>query len=268
MARIPERIVEVNVGPPGALGLKLTGLYTEFDVERQNGSTPNKANISVYNLGEQSIRTIEKPGNLVQLLAGEDIVAQLFFGDVAKRGVKTKQNGVNKITTISAADGRRQFRESVFVRSYPPGTVNRRIINDVIAVMGLSTGFISPSLPTVTFSSGWAFAGKGRDAFTELLEPHDAIWDIQDRALNILMPGDIIPGGAVLLSAKSGLRGSPERTDKGVNFVSRLDPRIFPSRVVVLDALRLKGDFKVTKVKHRGNSRGSVWESQGTAVPR
>jgi len=267
MALIPEAIVEVRIGPPGALGLRIAKLYIDFDVKRVAGSTPNKASISIYNLSENHIRQIERPRQVVQLLAGDGIAGQLFFGDIAKRGVLTKQNGPDRVTTIKGADGRLIFREGVFSRSYSPGATRDQIITDISAAIGVTRGF-TDQLEPVTFPTGWTFSGKARDALTELLEPDGVGWSIQDGALELVKFGNAKPGGAILISAATGMRGFPEQTDKGVTVRTKLDPRGKPNSVIVLDTKRLKGNYRAKAVNHKGNSRRTTWETEYKGVPR
>lgn len=264
MVAIPERLVETRIGPAGSVGISLANIYTEFQVTQVRGSTPDKAQIKIWNLGELSLRQLETPPRqTVQLLAGEAVPAQFFLGDIARRGISTKQQGVDRITTIKAADGRTRFRESTLSVTYPPGTTIRRILVDIIGALQLGTGFITqdPRLD-VAFPGGWAYFGKAREALTELMDSVGVGWYIQSGLLYIVADTDVLPAQGILYNALSGLRGSPERTDKGVNLTVKLDPRAKPGRILVLDSTLMKGSFTIVKATHKGNTRGSVWESK------
>lgn len=265
MTTIPERIVQVRVGQSGAAGFQWTGpLYITFDVEVHTGRTPSKGTIALHNLKDDSVAFIESPNQVVQLLAGETVPNLLFQGDVHPRDSGTKWNGPTRVTTIKAADGRRIFRDANFTGSYPPNTTRDTILPDVIAAMAIPSGYIA-TLPPKQYPAGWVWAGRGARALDDLLGS-DATWSIQRGALQILLANTPIPGNAVVISAATGMIGSPERTKNGANFRHILDPRIRPGGPVRIESKKFTGDCRVTKAQHFGDSRGQRWETSGSAV--
>lgn len=268
LVRIPNRIVEVRVGLPGAQGTSFAfPLRVEATAEHTSGRLPNKIKVTLYNLSEDSIRKLEVPGTVVQAFAGEDVPGLLGRGDVAVKGVRTKIAPPNRVTSLEAGDGRRRWRESELSKSWPPNTTLNQILNEAIVAFGVPRGFVSPRLPLTTkFASGYAWLGRVRDLLDDILAPHSAEWTLKDGQIDILMPGDALPGNAVFLSPSTGLVGAAERTSKGVNFTSLLNPQIRPGKGIQLDSFAAKGLFRVSKVSHKVDSRGIIWETKGEAV--
>lgn len=265
MTTIPDRIVQVRVGPSGGGGLMWSApLFITFDVEVHTGRTPNKGTINLHNLKDDSVAFIESPDQVVQLLAGEGTPDLLFQGDIHPRDSGTAWEGGTRKTTIIAADGRRKFRDSNFSASYPPNTTRNTILPDVIAGLAVPSSYIA-TLPPKQYPAGWAWCGRAARALDDILGT-DATWSIQAGALQILLTGTPMPGNAVVISAATGMIGSPKRTKNGVDFRHRLDPRIRPGGPVRIESREFTGDCRATKARHAGDSWGQVWQTSGSAV--
>jgi hypothetical protein len=265
---IPDRLVRVLVGPSGAPGREFKGpLRIVFKLDQTNGSKPNKAEIQIYNLSLNTINFIERSGKTLQLFVGEGAAGRVFAGDVASRGVMTRIDVPNRVTTIRCADGRRKWREQRFVRAYSPGITRLQVLRDVIAATGLPLGFQSAQLRDLNFATGWSFGGKARDALTQLLKIDNSRYSIQDGILQILAADEVEPGNAPLITPGTGLKQSPTRTDKGVSFQSVLNLSVKPGRAFRIESIAVTGDFKCTKATHSGDSRGIEWNTAGQGLP-
>lgn len=265
---LPPRLVEVRVGPPGGAGKSWKDpLFIEFEVPRTSGRAPSKSKAKLHMLGPDSLQWLDQPGMLLYILAGEGVSQQLFAGDIASNGVKTKKTGPNWVTTIDAADGRRKYRDTIFSKSYPPGITLDVILADLITALGIPLAYKSSLLPPVTFAGGWAFSGRARDALSELLDPIGASWSIQNGSLQILAALEPAPGNAILISPNTGMHGSPERSDKGVVVTTTLTPAMAPGLPFTLQSIFVTGSYKATTVLHKGNSRGLEWKTKITGVP-
>jgi len=190
----------------------------------------------------------------------------VFFGDVDPRGVSTAL-GVDRITTVRAGDGRRNYRDAVFVRSYPSATPSTVILLDILVAMGLPVGYQDPLLIPVLFPAGTAWTGRARDALDDVVGAMLGTWSIQDGAIQIIANGSSVPDTAVVISSTTGMRGSPKRTDRGVEVTTTLLPTVRPGRIVSIASLQISGFFRVAKVKHTFDSWGLQWETELLAEP-
>jgi hypothetical protein len=262
------RKLQVKIGPPGGTGKLWEDLYMSARVEMANGRAPNKATIKMYNLSKTSVNFIEKPGLTVQLLAGVGVLGNLFLGDITKRGVKTRWAMPDRETEIKAADGRRAFRDSLFVASYPAQTTRSQILNDLLSRMGIARGYIDPTIPERTFPAGTMWAMSSRDVLSELWAQDKAKWSIKSGALQVLREGQPDKSLAIVVGPETGLIGTIEKTDKGVKFKHDFDSRFQPNAVVVSKSTEVQGSFRIVKVSHNIDSFGNQWESDVNAVPR
>lgn len=260
MSRIPQRVIETRIGPPGGAALAFRELFQTVKVKKGNGGTPNKATITIHNLSQGTLAALERPGFVVQVLAGLDIPTPIFTGDIGRRSMKTKIAGGNtRITTIEATDGRRRYRDAKFSASYPAGTTRDAILPDILASLVLPVGPL-PILPPNNFPAGWAFAGRSRSALSVLLDD-DAIWSIQDGAIMIVLAGQLAPGNAVLISPATGMRGTPERTKKGLKVVNALIPNARIGLPVVVQSREVQGSYRAATVDHDIDNRSGPWDT-------
>jgi hypothetical protein len=112
----------------------------------------------------------------------------------------------------------------------------------------------------VTFPTGWAYVGKARGMLSELVHMTPLAWWMQQGALIYIMgPGELVPGNVPLLTPQSGLRGSPKRTDKGIEFEARFNPALAPGGGVSLQSLAVSGLYRVTTLTNEVDNWGPAW---------
>lgn len=264
---LPLPKVEVRVGPPGSTNAKRwVDQYVKFRVKRTANRKPNTAQIKIYNLGPDSVEYLKTPGLVAVLLAGDNYPASMFRGDIGKRGVLTKREGPNLVTTLKVGDGRRVYRDAWFSKSFPAGTTREVMIQQVIAEMAIPIGSLGTVAP-YTFAGPTAFNAPARDVLTELLELDQSAWMLQDGAIYLFALGETLPGNAILVSPETGLMGSPEITSKGVNFKVRLNPVIRERSLIQLRSSEATMALRVATVDQSGDSYARSWETKVQAKP-
>jgi hypothetical protein len=274
---IPEqqalRQVEVIIGPPGGVGRRFRGqasptqpgLWIAGIVEHTSGSRPNKGKIKIHNLGDDSAGFIDTPGNVIQVLAGEDGTGGLFRGDITR--VETRQETPTRVTAIEAAEGQRIWRDSVIAQTWPPNTTRTQILSDVLAVMGAARGRISALLPERVFATGLVWSGATRDLLNMLYDADlGERWTMTGNAVDVIADGDA-PGNVQILAPDTGLIGSPARTKRGgVKAKVKLSATLRPGGGIEVSSRFVQGLFRIVKVVHQFDSRGSPWLSDVEGV--
>lgn len=273
------RQAEVTVAPiDGTDGISVSGLRVTFQVAKTSSSEPNTATVSIYNLAEFSRGRIKAKDQAVVLRAGyTDLVEQVCAG-VIKR-VEHRREGVDIVTELELKDGGRDLLEPEFRRSYARATSRRRIVNDIITTMPhTAVGRINAAGLRGVTSGKLSFSTTSKLAMDRVARAWGFEWSVQDGALQILdRDGTVEPVElAVVLSANSGLIGSPARTGQegarasrsrsrkqqaGARFTSLLFPSIRPGRYVLLRSEFVSGAFKAQSVEHSGDTHGSDWQT-------
>ncbi len=266
MPTIERRILEVRAGPPGGTGRLWRDIYTEVEIERVTGAKPNKAKVKLYNLGDLSIQVLQTPGHVIQVLAGEGaVVGAIFTGDIDRNSVKRTRAGRDIVTEVTAQDGQRIYRDSVFVRTYPRDTTRSQVLSDLLAEMRLARGYIAP-LPERTYATSRVYAAPARHVLDQLWAPDRATWSIQGGALVVLAQGQAAPGNAPVLSAQTGMIGVPQRDKAGIKIKSFWIPGTFPGMGFQVKSLFQGGEFRAVKIRDVLDSDGKRWETELTGA--
>lgn len=267
-SRLPGRIVQLRAGLPNLAGRLWTGpLVINADVTLTSSNKPNKAKIDIMNLSRESVQFLEQPGILVELLAGEGLAGLVFRGEL--RGLSDVRSILKpggRVTTLEPQDGRREWLTTYITRSWPVNTTNRQILTDAFAAMGLGVGYISPALPTKVFATAYTWRGPPRGIVNDLLTPVGAKWNHAGGVVNVIMPGETMPGNVPVLSSATGMIGSPKRKGKTITVESLFNGLIRPNGGIQVEAREVQGLFRVDKVRHRPDSRGIIWRSMTDAV--
>lgn len=266
---IPRRIVDIRIGESSGAARSFTELFCWFNVKSWMEKKPNEAKVKIYNLSESTINSLERPGLVLQVNAGFDVAGQLFQGSISKDGVATTNSGPDWITEISAADGRRAYRDALFTETYPPAYPVLAILNAIAAAMNKPltiAATITPPVRTLLNQTktptGWTFSEKARDALDRVLGPFGLSWGIVSGVVYIFDPFIPLPGNAPLITPTGGLHGSPKRTKKGINITSDLDPRIQTGRAFAVQARLVRGEYIAEQTEHEGDTWGTVWRTQ------
>jgi len=268
MTELRRRRSSIIVGATRIDGLRLT-----FDVERNDQRDPNKGTFSVTNLSEATRTRLEARGQIVVVEAGYQNVYGAIFTGTSFR-VAHARSGPDMITTIEASDGGKEVSSLVGAWSFSRGASVADAVAAVARGIGLpisSGSTITPTSPT--FPNGWAFAGRAGDGLDAITKAAGLTWSVQDGQVQILVDGD---GGdgvtAVVLSASTGMIGSPERVDvkdektremkRRVKVRCLIQPSIRPARLVdirSLDVPALSGIYVVKTQKITGDTHGDDW---------
>ena len=271
-ALLDGRAWQLKAGAPGASGLTWGQPFADqdeplqiaFQVKHTRRRGSNKATISLNNLSDASIGHLEVPGTVVQLSAGyqnRNLIANIFNGQIAKKGVKTQRGPDGTYTTtIQAGEAELSLQDTVLAISLGPGTDNRGALVRIATALGV-TLYDPTSIPKRSVSTGWVYDGRASEALDELAQSVGADWSIQGNELQILKPGAARQEVVFIVSPSSGLLGIPESVKEGVAFTSYLLPALRPNRKVQVQSDTLTGLYVVDEVDHNGNWRQGPWVS-------
>lgn len=250
-------------------GLADSGLRVAFDIHRTLKNEPNKAEIKVWNLAEETRAFLEVDDEIpVQIEAGYASTSLLFLGNL--KTASSESDGVDTITTVSSGDGEKALRKARVSISFPRGTPIKSVIDQLAAVFDLTPGNLATLLYTFqgggsSFINGGAFHGSAAWELTRLLRSCGKEWSVQNGEIQILDRDKTLLGEAVLLSTATGLVGSPSiKTDaktkkKYLNATMLLASEVAPGRLLVMQSKHISGTFRIETCNYIGDTHGSDW---------
>lgn len=266
-------------------GLDLSELRIKFAVKRSDTMTPNVADIRVYNVEEQTALRIRKEFTRVILQAGYDGNYGVIFQGNIKQVIISRESATDNFIDIIAGDGDRAYNFAAINKSIAKGSTQKDQVTaalDTMSDKGVTAGHLGELGPT-QLPRGKVMYGSSREYLRNTAQTNDSSWSIQDGKVNFVSKSSYLPGERVVLTSKTGMIGTPQQTNEGVNVKCLLNPNIqIATRVQIDNAsiqrykinlsvpnspanipapLTADGVYYVLVVEHTGDNRGVEWYS-------
>lgn len=299
-----NREASLVIGAEGGKGRELKGLRFAFSIQKGATKSPNQCTVRIWNAAPDTRATIEVIGNVLILKAGyiEDVGASTIFTGNVTRSL-TVREGADLITELEMEDGFLEFRDTKVSISFAKGATTKQVLSELAKKFELPVRQLPSDIADKTYSAGFAFVGRVRDAMDRACDFMNLEWSIQNREIQIIPKGGVFTQRAYLLSSNTGLIGSPEqesktmtekaaakigitssqagvrkttRRDKDGNVQERLkvmgykvktllQPFIEPGGYVQLKTRGINGEFfRVEELVHVGDTHGNEWHTELT----
>lgn len=268
--------------------IDLSELRIRFSVRRGTISTPNTADIRVYNVSAATARKAQlKEFGRVVLMAGYAGNYGVIFDGTIKQVRRGRESQTDTYLDITAADGDSAYNWSVINMSLAAGSTAQDHLKAAVQAMegrGVTMGD-SGQLSTNKLPRGKVMFGLSRDVLDNLGRTQDVSWSIQDGKMTLIPNTAYLPGDAIVVNYQTGMVGLPEQTQNGVNVRMLLNPSVKIGRLLRIDnasiqTLRLSpapldeaqnrllleqislaadGVYKTLIADHHGDTRGNEW---------
>lgn len=283
-----NRFISLKIGGPDVEGIDLSDLRIRFSVRRGDLSTPNSADIRVYNVSAETARKSRlREFERVVLQAGYPGNYGTIFDGTIKQVRRGRESQTDTYLDITAADGDSAYNFAVTSVTLAAGASPSDQINAVMADLeakGVRLGEL-PNLPNTRLPRGKVIFGMTRNHLDNLGRTTDISWSIQDGQLTLIPNTAYLPGEAVVLNAETGMVGLPEQTQNGITVKALLNPGIRIGRVLQINNSSIQlyryglalsdvqgnqwvkqsayldadGFYRPIVVNHYGDSRGNDW---------
>lgn len=249
--------------------VEITRPFTlEFTIVRQNTSSAQTGSFRIYGLGEEVRDAIQKDIfqftqlRAIQLRAGYDnpngkFMALVFNGTV-KQAYSYREKNI-WVTEIEAYDGGFPMANGngVAITQAPGFTAAATMLQLAKFLPGMTGQPIIGSFPTKN-KRGEVLFGNAWDL---IQQKSNGLAMIDNGQLKVLNYSDVIQGEIPVLSAESGLLGSPKRTTSTLEFDMLFEPRLTLGQVVEVRSLtnrQYNRAWKVIGFEHRGTISDAV----------
>ncbi len=268
------RKTRVSFGLKGQPFTVVTGLFTQFNVEKSSEKTSDRTSIQIYNLNETSRATLQEKNVIVRLDVGyQDNLDELFVGNISK-GSSDRQ-GNAWVTTIEAGDGQDALKNAQVNTTLGPGANTKQVLETLASSLGKGIGTIKGVVSNKLFQNGITLTGDVETRIDEVVDKMGLEWYIQDDKLHVLPPDEPSEDIGILLTPNTGLIGSPvEREEskgggKFLEFTSLLRAQIKPGVSLRIQSRDVDGFFKVRKATYSGDNRKGPFEvvCEAKAIP-
>jgi hypothetical protein len=266
-------------------GLDLSELRIKFSVKRSDTMTPNTADIRVYNLEEKTaIRVRDEFKNVILQAGYEGNKGVIFKGNI-KQVILGRESATDTFIDIIAGDGDRAYNFAIVNQTLAPGATQKDQLDALsksMANKGVGPGHIG-DMPPEKLPRGKVLYGNSKNYLRDVAETSGKNWSIQDEKLTFVSKKSYLPGERVVLTSKTGMIGTPQQTNEGVNVKCLLNPNIKIGNRIQIDnksierykinlavpnsaanipaPLTADGVYYVLVIEHQGDTRGVEWYS-------
>lgn len=264
-----DRVADVTIDT-----IKLTGHDVAFQISKTLKPEPNVCELTIWNLNEDQRSQLEelrpkkddKRGIPCRIEAGyKGGTSLLWLGDL--RTVSSYKDGADWVTELGSGDGEKAYQRSRVSLSFGPKTPVDTALRAMVRALGVDEGNVSKVAAKLRvggvgklLSHGAVFSGPAAKQLTDWARSADLEWSIQDGAVQFIDRGKALAGRAIKLSDDSGMVGAPTVDNEGVLSVRMLImPDVRPGTLLVMDAARVKGNYRIEEAHWTGNTAGGEW---------
>ena len=267
------------------IGKEFRDFRMSFEIVKSLVGFPNLASIKVYNLSESDRNRIETEKEKVRLFAGyEDTeVVLIFDGDIVN--VTHLKQGTDWITEIFCGDAVKAFEDATINKTLGPGATSEQIYDELTEQLegvakGVTEGLKDCLSGKRSLLRALQLSGNVKDWLDKLAEDCGFEYSVNDGVIETIPKGfPLSDEPPVVINQASGMIGSPERTEIGVNVINLLLPALKLGRTVRVEAVSTKinignlffrkippvrnqGVYRINKMTHVGDTRENPWETR------
>ncbi len=220
------RVVTLLVKTSSTDAIDLSKLHIKFSVKRSNTPTPNTADIRVYNLADSTIVKIKKDLQIILQAGYVGNFGVIFQGNI-KQVITGRENSTDTFIDIVAGDGDTSYNFAIVNKTLAKGSSQMDQVTAALDPMktigNVTKGFID--LPaTSTLPRGKVMYGSAKNYLTNVATTNKQDWSIQNGKVQFVPLKGYLPGERVILNSNTGLIGTPQQTNEGVNMKCLLNP--------------------------------------------
>lgn len=265
------RDIEVLAGQKKFTNLGDNGMEIEFNIPFGDTEDPDVAEITIYNLTDSTINDIKKDGYIF-VNAGYKMLdnkANIFTGEIEE--VKTTWSGIDKVTTITASDGAKNWRKISVNKTYAENTKASAIMRDLCNVLGYEIVAIEPK-NDISYPLGKTVTGLASKSLKQLAKDTESKMFINKNRITIREENKGYETGFIL-NSDTGLIGSPtlnkdetgdqtdgvakekdkkknEKTEQSWTVTSLLNAKLETDAIIKVESKSLNGTFRVKSGRH------------------
>jgi hypothetical protein len=256
--------------------LILTDHQITFEIKKTSGAALNQTKIEISNLSPDSfgfISNFRGQEVYLKLVGGYvDDIKTLLTGQVVAVGDTFE--GHTRKTEITVTEGFTNAKEARSSFSFLPGTLHSIILSALMNDLGLPQGIIIR--PKTITKAPWSWEGKTIEALKKLALDTNSSFSLQNSTIhftphqtkdlvtvNKYTPTTGLIGSPSALSDASNVPQDNKSAPKvGIKFKVDLDGSLLPDTLVKIESREYEGVFRIHKVKHRGDYRGTTWVTE------
>lgn len=263
-------------------------LQIEFEVYQTVDNAYWFAEISIYNLNKPTEQIVLKQGMIVKLEAGYQSgpgYGTIFEGTIFQPTWE-RVNGVDSKLTLHCIVGLLENTNNFVAFNTNAGITLRELVARMASAPNIAYPLDTSNVKidgTVAQTRGAVYFDQPIALLTPIAAQDTSNLWVTNQAINIRKLVDQTEVPTLLISQATGLIGTPQQTQDGVEVRINLDSRATLRTQIQLDpsvninqlqrfqgefptVLDAKGKYAIAAVRHVGNSRSNAWDTIITGI--
>jgi hypothetical protein len=219
-------------------GLDLSALHCKGTIKRSSNMTPNCADIRIYNLDADTALQIKKQFTKVVIQGGYDSNYGVIFKGNIKQAIIGRESAVDTFIDLNCGDGDLAYNYAIVNTSLKSGSAMSDQFNQIsqpMAALGTTAGANQPAFQPTVLPRGKTMWGNSKDYMRTFAQQNQLTWSMQHEQIDFIPMQGYAKGVTVVLTSKTGMIGTPQQTNIGVNVVCLMNPLINPGRTIKID---------------------------------
>lgn len=224
----------------GEQALDLSNMHFQFATKQADEESPDNCSIRVYNLKEDTVKSIKGEYSRVVLQAGYENSA---FGVIFEGTIKQFRDGrdpvgISSYLDILAADGDVAYNFSIVNQTLAAGSTPSQRLGAMVSAMnpeGVTSGKVIVPGTGGVLPRGKVLFGLARAALRQETGSIGSTWHIHNGQVNVVPLDGYLPSEAVVLTAATGLIGRIEQTEDGMRCRALINPKLVIGALVQID---------------------------------
>ncbi|MGN8278164.1 baseplate hub protein [Pseudomonas sp. SMN5] len=261
------------------------GLRITFQVTHFAGGAFSVAEITIYNVSRYASRQMLGDGStgryeFISLEAGYDgLFGSIFIGQITNVQLHLEDGGATRGIRFFCKSSAKERDQNLINLTLSPETDPVQIIEECAAVFGAEIQFYGDFSELRRRSRGTVLQGSPTACMNELGETYQFDWMVENGAIKIIKRDFALDNQIYVISAGTGMIGSPVVSDTEVGIRYTLNPKIKLGDTIKLESMAPRfefsgaffydvprtigeGYYKVNSLVFAGDSHGDQWESQ------
>lgn len=273
-------------------GQDFSAFRFRFHVEQRSVQAPGLAVITITNLSDATAKTLLPEFLPVSLSAGyRGNVGTIFKGTTRQTRIG-QETPTETYAEIHAAD-ERGYNWGVINKTHAAGSTAEdhwKSIGEALKPYGVTMGYYPQQLlSAIKYPRAVPLYGNIYHQARMIAQTVKCTWSIQQSVLQMVEANASVPGGAVVMNARTGMIGKPEQSAVGIAVRALINPQIGVNTVLQLNnadiqqavlnqtntgaaqntlipSLAADGKYKVMKIVWDGDTRGQEWYMDMTCL--
>jgi hypothetical protein len=268
-------------------GIDLSNLQIVFSITQAETETPQTASIKIYNMAPETVQKIKlKAYARVILEAGyqHGSYGIIFDGEIVRARLG-RESAVDTYLDILAAEGF-SSNQAVINQTLAAGATLQDTADAAAGPTGRSIKYYHYSA-TAKLPRGQALYGMSRDVLHQTAATAGCSYRYEKGQISWVPLEGFKDNEFVVLNSATGMIGWPEQTEEGVSVRCLMNPLLDVGSRLKIDnasviasayatdihfiagnipALNADGMYRIYRIEHHGNTRGTEWFSDIIAL--